>query len=81
MISRDVFFAKGELGNRDLSVRNGDWTSSAVSVVTVPALSAAFRRACNVRMKLSRRCVYDVDRVGTLWKPRCMSRSGVIVAD
>ena len=49
IISSGVCLAKGALGNRDLSFRSGDCTSSAISAVIAPDLRAVVSRVCSVR--------------------------------
>lgn len=67
IMSRESPFANGELGKADLSFRIGDCASSASCGESVPDFNATVIRACRERMKLSRRCVYEVERVGTGW--------------
>jgi hypothetical protein len=54
-----------EFGNKPFSFRIDDDAARATSSVINPVLMAVERRDCRARRKASRRCVKDVDRVGT----------------
>src|SRR3954453_2528808 len=65
-ISSGSCFGSGALGKRDLSVSIGAFTLNSSADVNVPFFRARCIRAFRERINASRRCVYEVERVGTV---------------
>ena len=66
-MSSGVCLVRGVLGNKLLNLRRGAPTSSASVWVIAPDASCLLKRALSVRIKASRKWVYEVERVGTVW--------------